>query len=268
MRYRFAAIPYANAMPLVHFLPQVCYDAEIVYLKPAHVLHEMNTQKVDSAILPVADYFKESDVQMVEGLGICVDGPVESVLLQCNCPLKAVKTVQLDPASKTSNVLIKILMAEHFHISRDIVYGFDIGDPDASVCIGDRALLARPSVETYDLAYEWKNMTGLPFVFALWVYKSERSDGKIISDILHRAKLLGCNAIEEIARLCSRRLNLPYEKCWTYLTERLHYDLGRREYESIELFRELSNRFISSKIIAVPVAGTRKRKEPNVSISK
>lgn len=266
--YRFAVIPYANAMPLGHFIPRICPDSEIRYRKPVQGLRELLGGRVDAAILPIVDCFEEPGIRSVEGLGICANGAVQSVLLRCNCPLETIRTVRLDPASRTSNLLVRVLMAEHFHASREIIYGFDIENADAGVCIGDRALTALPAFETYDLAAEWKNMTGLPFVFAVWAYKRKRSDGPAISDILFRAKQMGCDALAEIASFCSKRLNLPYEKCRSYLTERLYYDLGPREYESIEVFRGLSGKCPVSRIVAIPVAGGKKRKDWNVSLSK
>jgi predicted solute-binding protein len=108
---------------------------------------------------------------MVPGLGICADGDVTSVLLQCRRPLSQVRVVELDPESRTSNTLVQVLMRDHFRISHSIRYSLCADAADAHVCIGDRALCATRAAETYDLAGEWKKMTGLPFVFAVWAVR-------------------------------------------------------------------------------------------------
>jgi chorismate dehydratase len=108
------------------------------------------------------------------------------------------------------------------------------------VCIGDRALCAEPAVETYDLAGEWKKMTGLPFVFAVWVVRRSCPDIEGISEILHRAKDRGCRSFAELARLCAQRLSLPENRCYEYLADRLRYDVGPAECDGLGLFQSLA----------------------------
>jgi predicted solute-binding protein len=79
---------------------------------------------------------------MADGLGICADGSVESVLLQCQCPLGQVRTINLDPASRTSNLLLTVLLRRHFHVRHNISLGMGAPNADACVMIGDRALCA------------------------------------------------------------------------------------------------------------------------------
>jgi len=57
---------------------------------------------------------------MIEGLWICADGDVTSVLLQCRRPLREVRTVQPDPESKTSNVLAQVLLRNHFRMAHTV----------------------------------------------------------------------------------------------------------------------------------------------------
>lgn len=168
--FRFAVLPYLNAVPLVYFLSAVCPEAELTYGTPREMLPKLTCRRVDAAIVPVVDYLNVSGLDMVDGLGICSDGEVESVLLQCRRPLDEVRTLSLDPASKTSNLLVRLLLRKHFNVRQEIRFFAGAVESDARVVIGDRALLAESFAETYDLASEWKNMSGLPFVFAVWVH--------------------------------------------------------------------------------------------------
>ena len=146
---------------------------------------------VDAALVPVVDFFTNPQLQMVPGLGIGADGDVTSVLLQCHQPLQLVTSIGLDPESKTSNVLVRVLIQRHFNLSDRVTYTRGQTGADASVCIGDRALHARASLETYDLAGEWKRMTGLPFVFAVWVVRQSCPHIEEIFGILQAAKQRG-----------------------------------------------------------------------------
>lgn len=238
--YKFGILPYLNAAPLVHFLPEVCTYPELIYCRPGEMFSELAGRRVDAAIIPVVDYLDTPDIEMVDGLGICADGNVESVLLQCKCPLEQVRIVNLDPASKTSNMLVKLLLKQHFCVRHEISFCIGAADADACVVIGDRALRAEPAMITYDLAAEWKNMTSLPFVFAVWVYWNDRRDSRILSDIFHAAKDMGCKEVAKLAKLYASKVGITESRCLRYLTSSIKYDLGPAEKRGIKLFRELS----------------------------
>lgn len=237
--YKFAVLPYVNAAPLVHFLPEVCPNAELIYHTPRKTFSELTAGRVDAAIVPVVDYLDTPGVGIIENLGICANGKVESVLLQCQYPLEEIKIVNLDPASKTSNLLVKLLLKKHFNIRQEILYRYGTANADACVMIGDRALSAECALETYDLAAEWKVMTGLPFVFAVWVCRADYPDKQKLSEILHTAKKAGCQAIGRLSKLYAKKVGLTETRCRHYLTSSLHYDLGPKEKNSMQLFYEL-----------------------------
>lgn len=238
--HRFCVLPYVNALPLAHYLPQVDPPVELIYRTPRWAVGALLEGKVDAAIIPVVDYFGHPDLMMVPGLGICADGDVTSVLLQCQRPLSAVRVVHLDRESRTSNTLARVLMRDHFRISGPVEYSLCAPGADAYVCIGDRALCAAPATETYDLAGEWKKMTGLPFVFAVWAVRRSCPDVAQIVQILHQARERGRRSLVELARLSAQRLGLPESRCYEYLAERLHYDIGPAEHRGMSLFRKLS----------------------------
>jgi len=257
---RFGVLPYLNAAPLVHFLPKVCLDAEFVCRIPREMLAELAGSRVDAAIVPVVDYLMAPELQMVDGLGISAGGKVESVLLQCKRPLKEVKTVNLDPASKTSNLLAKLLLKKHFCVRQEIRFCDGASEPDASVVIGDRALRAKQVLESYDLADEWKSMTGLPFVFAVWAHRKDHPDAWRLPEILHAAKDAGLGAIDELSRLHAKRLGLPESRCRHYLTCRIHYDVGPSEKRGMQLFRELCRDLLATHGQEIKEERTRTRR--------
>jgi chorismate dehydratase len=268
--YRFSVLSYANALPLVHFIGVGSSEAELVYGPPRDSVRGLLEGQVDAALVPVVDFFTHPQLQMVPGLGIGADGDVTSVLLRCHRPLQQVTRIDLDPESKTSNVLVRVLVQRHFHLSDRVTYMRDQADADANVCIGDRALRAQASLETYDLAGEWKKMTGLPFVFAVWVVQRSCPHVEDITRILQAAQQRGCQSQRELAGLCSRRLGLPEPRCYDYLTKRLHYDVGPRELEGMDLFRAWTAEFLgaaSGQAIHTVTDHRRKHETPTLELS-
>jgi chorismate dehydratase len=239
-KHGFCVLPYANALPLVRYIKEVYAPAELIYRIPRSAVEILLEGGAEAALIPIVSYFRHPDLVMIPGLGICADGEVTSVLLQCRRPLSEVRVVQLDPESRTSNLLVQVLIRDRFRIPHPLEYSRCAEEADAQVCIGDRALCAAPAVETYDLAGEWKKMTGLPFVFAVWAVRRSCSHIPEISEILHRAKDRGCESLAELARLCAQRLNLPENRCYEYLADRLHYEVGPAEWNGMSLFRGLA----------------------------
>lgn len=267
--YKFAVLPYANAAPLAHYIPQVHPGAKLMYRRPSDTVLELINGTVDAAIIPVVDYFNTPGLEMVKGLGICADGNVKSVLLQCRNLLKDVRTIKLDPASRTSNLLLKVLVKKHFHIGHDIKFGEEFENADAKVMIGDRALCTKPLFETYDLAGQWKAMTHLPFVFAVWAYRAGRRDSRKLSQILHAAKQAGCNDIGDLSKLMAKRLRIAEQRCYHYLTKCIYYDVGSSEQAGMELFRQLSMDFTNQPSQSLKFINTKcLRNKLNVQVQK
>jgi chorismate dehydratase len=239
-KHGFCVLPYANALPLVRYIKEVYPPAKLIYRIPRSAVEALLEGRAEAALMPVVSYFSHPDLMMIPGLGVCANGDVTSVLLQCRRPLSEVRVVQLDPESRTSNLLVQVLLRDRFRIPHRIEYTRCAEEADAQVCIGDRALRAAPAVETYDLAGEWKKMTGLPFVFAVWAVRRSCSCIDEISEIVHRAKDRGCQSLVELAWPCAQRLGLPENRCYEYLADRLHYDVGPAERDGMSLFRGLA----------------------------
>lgn len=148
---------------------------ELLIDYPANIASLLINDKIDIGLVPVAiiPFLKEHHI--VSDYGIACDGEVASVCLFSEIPLQQIETILLDYQSKTSVELLKILLLEHWKISPQLIAGSgnyekDIKGTTAGLVIGDRALVQRlRSTYTYDLGSAWKEMTGLPFVFAAWI---------------------------------------------------------------------------------------------------
>ena len=115
---------------------------------------------------------------------------MKSVLLVSRVPMERLdkQPLLLTSDSETSVALIKILLSrlgiEPVYVRGKVPEGKNGNcgfPPDfaAFLIIGDSALLLREKGSfpfIYDLGEEWKKMTGLPFVFALWIVRQEIFD--------------------------------------------------------------------------------------------
>ena len=136
-------------------------------------------------------------------VGVAANGAVKSVLLKCNKPINEILTVLKDKASATSNRLAELVMNHHFNQSVEMIVENKIFD--AKVLIGDKALLSKKSNNDIDLSLAWKQMTGLPFVFAVWAVRSDCKNIDEIEKIVINAAHEGINSISLIAERFSNQ---------------------------------------------------------------
>ena len=233
-KFVFAGAPYSNSAPLVEKLMEVDPRARVINDHPSQLVEDLITGRADVALIPVAHLFSHPELVMLKGLGIAADGPVKSVLLKCNVPVSEIKTVERDPASATSNALAELLLKKH--------YGREIGmveyAADATVVIGDRALLSDPApAGDIDLAEAWKEMTGLPFVFAVWAVRKNFTEIETVSEIVHKAYLAGLQSLEVIAARYADDIGNSIVFWFDYLNETIHYELGKRDMDGLGAFR-------------------------------
>lgn len=215
---RFGAVPYLNARPLLEGL------SPLVLATPSELARRFARGELDVALLPVAAG-EASGLPRVGTLGIAAEGPVESVLLFLRKEVAAVETVALDPASRTSVALARLLLEEAMGLSPRYV------EPpaDAELLIGDAALVRGATDEPrLDLAEEWTRWTGLPFLFAAW-YGDARA-----APALEEAFARGRPGIARYAREAG--LGLPPARLERYLRERIRFRIGPREEEGLALF--------------------------------
>ena len=237
----FAASPYCNAVPLVDRLMAVDPRVRMLFDHPSRLLAALRDRSADVALIPVADYVRNPDLAMIEGLGVAADGVVQSVLLKCNVPLAQVRSVMKDSASATSNALAELLLRRHFRNDVTMVPFRDGAvDVDAAVVIGDRALCAAPAPGVdIDLATAWKDFTGLPFVFAVWAYRRDHPAAAEFSGIAHAAYREGVAALPILTARFAKTLHRSPEFVHDYLTRCIRHELGPREREGMDRFRQM-----------------------------
>ena len=115
-------------------------------------------------------------------------------------------------------------------------YEKTISGKEAAVVIGDRCFnLNGKFAYEYDLAFEWKKFTDLPFVFAAWVSNKQIDAGFI--GRMESAMQYGIEHTDEAIKHEPGITDPVGIK--TYLTERINYDLDEPKKKSLQLFLEL-----------------------------
>lgn len=249
-RVRIGAVPYLNARPLVFGLEQGLGKerTELGYEVPSVLAARLATGQLDLALLPAVELARIPNLVVVPGISISSRGPAGSVLLVTRKALEDVQSVALDPESRTSNALARVLFAEGWGGHPNFAEAPpDLGECllnfDAAVRIGDKALFETlpPGVHAYDLGEAWTNRTGLPFVFAVWACPMGVLDRELY-EILHASKRKGTRALESIARAHAWNGASHPEKALEYLTRNIFYRFGAAELQSLRRFHEAARR--------------------------
>ena len=181
--------------------------------------------------------------EILPDFAIAAHGPVRSVKLFSRVPFGQIRRLALDEGSRTSQALCRVWLAKRHGVRPDRIESLPLDVPaeestaDAVMLIGDRAM-RDPSGDFFaivDLAEAWNKMTGLPFVFALWVARSGIDLGDL-PEQLARSKSDGLANVDSIAADNASRLGLDRESCVDYLTRVLSYDLGPSEIAGLRRF--------------------------------
>ena len=180
-KIRVGAVSYLNTKPLIYGFErgEMKDKIELIIDYPANIAALLIQDKIDIGLVPVAIIPLLKVHHIVSDYGIACDGEVASVCLFSDVPLQEIEIILTDYQSRTSVALLKILLKEHWKISPALITGTadyenEIAGTTAGLVIGDRALVQRQkSKYIYDLGSAWKELTGLPFVFAAWVSNKE-----------------------------------------------------------------------------------------------
>ncbi|MGB9688163.1 menaquinone biosynthesis protein [Thermogutta sp.] len=241
---------YLNARPLIWALPDLCPWARISFDVPSRLAAQLAARELDVAIVPAIEAFRFPNYVVLSDACIAAADFARSVVIFSRVPLDEVKTLALDAASRTSAAVSRILLAEKygaFPEVRELPLGDDPAnlDCDAVLMIGDRAMTVKspPLPHVHDLAAEWCSWTGLPLVFAVWVAQPADRDWRPIARIFAAARDRGLAALDIIAKKAAEDVGLPYSVCYEYLTRNLHFTMGPKEHESLDLLGRLAAKY-------------------------
>lgn len=237
-------VSYLNTKPLIYGLEKnlVKHDFQLQKDVPSVCAKRLLDGEVQLGIIPSIEYGRaKSGLKIVPDLCIASRNIVNSVELFFKKDLKDLSTVAVDTSSRTSIALLDIIFREKFEIAPEFIpmapdLDTMLTKTDAALIIGDRALHYQvENTNKLDLATEWNDLTGLPFVFAFWAISSEGIDPSDVQALQDSYKL-GAQHIDEICK--DFAVNQPYQ--WSfyadYLKKNISYTLGEEEQEGLMEF--------------------------------
>lgn len=257
-KIRISAVSYLNSLPFVYGLKHspLAKDCDISLDTPSVCADKLISGKVDIGLIPIAAIQQVPHAKIISDYCIGSNGEVRTVCLYSEVPLDKIKTILLDYQSRTSVLLAKILVLEYWKINPEFVdakKGFEkkIKGTTAGVVIGDRTFSLTPSPSpfgeglgvrlAYDLSEQWKEFTGLPFVFACWVTNKKLS-ATFVSEF-NNALENGLNNIDKTLKEFPPSV-ISKAAAKKYLTENINYDFDSEKKKAMKLFNKLSQKII------------------------
>jgi len=241
VKYKVSAVSYLNTVPFIHGLKQseLIHNIDLQLDYPSICADKLINGTVDLALVPVVVIPKLQHAHIISDYCIGADGAVDSVCLYSDVPITEIESIGLDYQSRTSVALLKILLKEYWQLKPeltkvDIGFEYSIKGNHAALVIGDRAFtLNTKHAYIYDLSAIWKEMTGLPFVFAAWV-ANKKLPQNFISNF-NTALEKGLSDIDRALALEGDN----YPNCRNpedYLNNKISYNLDAEKKKGMELF--------------------------------
>lgn len=245
-RLRLGAVSYLNTKPLVHGLDARPDQFDVRFDVPAKCAELLHGNKVDLGLIPAIEYLR-GDYAIVPGVSIASSGDVATVAVFTRVPIDQVQTLALDLSSRTSVALTRVLCAERWGIAPTFTPAAPdleamLQKADAALVIGDPAFEIDPAkhgVTKIDLGGEWKALTGLPFVYAMWVGRPGVASPQQCR-ALQEARDRGVANLEAIARQVGGGNARLEQRALVYLRDNLNYGLGEAELAGLRRFHELA----------------------------
>jgi chorismate dehydratase len=260
---KIGRIPYINCYPVYGAIDRgvLRLDAELVDGVPTDLNRRMANGELDISVVSAVEYARDSQrYLLLPDLAISCDGPVRSVMLFSTRPATELtgRNVIVSRSSMTSVALLELLFENVWHARPRFVPGdAEVGDVtsaedenvDARLVIGDAALVLSSGHRDrypfiYDLGQTWKEWTGQPFVFAVWVaQRSTRVKQALVAHAgLIASRDWGLSHLHELADQAHRATGVARETCREYLSG-LDYGLSYPHLAGLtEFYRRLVER--------------------------
>jgi chorismate dehydratase len=268
-KLRISIVQYLNTAPLVWGFTNgpMRGKYDLSFTVPSQCAEQLRTGQADVAIIPAIEYQRIDDLVVLPDMAIASKKQVRSLLIIAKKPIEQVTSFALDRSSRSTQTLTRILCAEKWKIAPQFFeappeLGAMLGQADAALLIGDPALriaveieksswpgaegqticqaatlgLAGPeSLYVYDVVGEWRSLTGLPAVLAVWAARRDIATPDVAADFL-ASRDFGLSRIPEITFHAARELQLPQRTLESYLRDNIDFSLDAENRRGLELY--------------------------------
>jgi chorismate dehydratase len=268
-KLRISIVQYLNTAPLVRGFTNgpLRGKYDLSFTVPSQCAEQLRSGRVDVAIIPAIEYQRIDDLLILPDMAIASKKQVRSLLIIAKKPIEQVKSFTLDGSSRSTQTLTRILCAEKWKISPEFIeappnLAAMLEQADAALLIGDPALRIALGIEqdsqpgtqgqtvchaatfgivgpeflhVYDVVAEWRSMTGLPAVLAVWAARRDIATPEVTADFL-ASRDFGLARISEICFDAARELELPQRTLESYLRHNIDFSLDEENRRGLELY--------------------------------
>jgi chorismate dehydratase len=270
-KLRISIVQYLNTAPLVWGFTngplQGKYD--LSFTVPSQCAEDLRAGRADVAIIPAIEYQRIPGLAILPDMAIASKNHVRSLLIVAKRPIEQVKTFALDSSSRSTQVLTRILCAEKWRIAPQSAEALPdlpemLHKADAALLIGDPALRVSLAIEkhgwqgapgqtacqaaalgitssellyVYDAVAEWRALTGLPAVLAVWALRRELATAELTADF-QLSRDFGLAHLGEISYEAAQDLELPQRALESYLRDNIDFSLDAENRRGLERFFE------------------------------
>jgi len=250
-KVRVGVVSFVNTLPLIDGLGDLA-DIELRPSVPSLLLDQLVSGEVDLALCSSIDYQRSPVPLMVVPVGMLgCNGATLTVRLYSKTPISAIRQVHCDTDSHTSVALLRVLLRESHHIeppfidydAREHVANHQLLDwPETMLLIGDKVVTDSPPAVRYphqlDLGAAWKESTGLPFVFAMWMARADADPALIraAAMVLDHQRRHNLERLDAMIHREAVPRGWPADLASDYLKDRIVYEWSDEARAGLELF--------------------------------
>jgi chorismate dehydratase len=268
-KLRISIVQYLNTAPLVWGFTNGPLHGkyDLSFTVPSQCAEDLSTGRADVAIIPAIEYQRIDDLVILPDMAIASKKQVRSLLIVAKKPLELVKSFALDRSSRSTQALTRILCAEKWKIAPNFSEATPnlaemLAQADAALLIGDPALRislgiekdSRPGAEgqticpaaalgitnaemlyVYDVVGEWRSLTGLPAVLAVWAARRDVATPEVTADFI-ASRDFGLSRIAEISTDAAHELELPAHALESYLRQNIDFSLDAENLRGLDLY--------------------------------
>src|SRR5262247_3842837 len=114
---RIAASTYLNSAPLVYSFTEGHLHKKYDFVgdeSPSRCAEMLRSGECEIALIPVIEFQRIPGLRIIPEIAVASKNRVRSVLIASRRPLEEVRTLTLDPSSRTSQTLAKILFMRRY----------------------------------------------------------------------------------------------------------------------------------------------------------
>ena len=236
MTKRIGSVPYLNSAPLTFGI-----EEKIQFLPPFQLAKRLRSGEFAAGLVSITEVLYNNLYDILDGVAVACDGAVKSVFLAHKKPLDEIEVIYCDAASLSSVNLLKVILKDYGLSPR--LEPFDnylqAEEQNAVLLIGNPGiefLKRHHEHQILDLGQAWKDLTGLPFVFAVWAIRRDQSNSEL-RQMLMKAKEKGTGKLTDIIKNHS---DFDFELRDLYFRKHIRFELTNHEKKGIlEFVRRL-----------------------------